>query len=83
MKGKCVMNKLMLTGRIVRDPEVKAIGDNNMVAKFTIAVNRSYKDKDGNDVFVSEYYYEDADDTYWTARFGIQLPSDHEQTHHL
>lgn len=42
------MNKLVLVGRIVRDPEVKAIGDNNMVAKFTIAVNRSYKDKDGN-----------------------------------
>lgn len=42
------MNKLILTGRMVRDPEVKAIGDNNMVAKFTIAVNRNYKDKDGN-----------------------------------
>lgn len=42
------MNKLVLVGRIVRDPEVKAIGDNNMVAKFTIAVNRNYKDKDGN-----------------------------------
>lgn len=42
------MNKLVLVGRIVRDPEVKAIGDNNMVAKFTIAVNRNYKDKEGN-----------------------------------
>ena len=42
------MNKLILTGRMVRDPEIKAIGDNNMVAKFTIAVNRNYKDKDGN-----------------------------------
>lgn len=41
------MNKLILVGRIVRDPEVKAIGDNNMVAKFTVAVNRNYKDKDG------------------------------------
>ena len=42
------MNQLNLVGRIVRDPEVKAIGDNNMVAKFTVAVNRNYKDKDGN-----------------------------------
>ena len=42
------MNKLILTGRLCKDPEVKAIGDNNMVAKFTIAVNRNYKDKDGN-----------------------------------
>lgn len=40
------MNKLIITGRICRDPEVKAIGDNNMVAKFTIAVNRNYKDKE-------------------------------------
>ena len=42
------MNKLILTGRLTKDPEVKAIGDNNMVTKFTIAVNRNYKDKDGN-----------------------------------
>ena len=42
------MNKLILTGRLCKDPEIKAIGDNNMVAKFTIAVNRNYKDKDGN-----------------------------------
>lgn len=42
------MNKLVLTGRFCKDPEVKAIGENNMVAKFTVAVNRNYKDKDGN-----------------------------------
>ena len=42
------MNKLILTGRLTRDPELKAIGENNMVAKFTVAVNRNYKDKDGN-----------------------------------
>lgn len=42
------MNKLILTGRIVRDPEVKAIGEGKQVAKFTVAVNRNYKDKDGN-----------------------------------
>ena len=42
------MNKLVITGRLTRDPEVKAIGENNMIAKFTVAVNRNYKDKDGN-----------------------------------
>ena len=42
------MNKLVITGRLTRDPEGKAIGENNMVAKFTVAVNRNYKDKDGN-----------------------------------
>ena len=35
------------------DKEIKSLTEKNI-----------YKDKDGNDVFVSEYYYEDADDTY-------------------
>ena len=42
------MNKLVITGRLTRDPEVKALGENEMVAKFKVAVNRNYKDKDGN-----------------------------------
>lgn len=43
-----MLNCLNLVGRLTRDPEIKAIGDNNMVAKFTVAVDRNYKDKDGN-----------------------------------
>ena len=45
-----MLNCLNLVGRLTRDPEIKAIGDNNMVAKFTVAVDRNYKDKDGNKV---------------------------------
>ena len=42
------MNKVILIGRIVRDPEVRYGGANNAVAvaRYTLAVDRKYK-KDG------------------------------------
>lgn len=40
------MNKLIISGRLTRDPELKALSGDNMVAKFTVAVNRPYKDKE-------------------------------------
>lgn len=41
------MNKVILIGRIVRDPEVRYGGANNTaVARYTLAVDRKYK-KDG------------------------------------
>lgn len=41
------MNKVVLMGRCVRDPEVRYGGANNtVVAKYTMAVDRKYK-KDG------------------------------------
>ena len=43
-----MLNCLNLVGRLTKDPELKALGDNNVVAKFTVAVDRNYKDKDGN-----------------------------------
>ena len=45
-----MLNCLNLVGRLTKDPELKALGDNNVVAKFTVAVDRNYKDKDGNKV---------------------------------
>lgn len=36
------MNKVMLTGRLVRDPELKAHGENK-VTKFSLAVTRQFK----------------------------------------
>lgn len=41
------MNKVDLIGRIVRTPEVKEIGNDNKVASFTIAVDRKFKNKNG------------------------------------
>ncbi len=41
------LNTVALAGRLTRDPEVKSIGDNRMVAKMGLAINRTWKDKDG------------------------------------
>lgn len=40
------MNKVELVGRLVRDPDVKA--GSTTVARFTVAAQRTFKDKDGN-----------------------------------
>jgi single-strand DNA-binding protein len=44
------MNKSILVGRLTRDPEVRySQGENaNVVARFTIAVNRRFKNNEGN-----------------------------------
>ena len=42
------MNKVILQGRLTKDPEIKYTGsDNRASARFTIAVNRTFKNKDG------------------------------------
>ena len=40
------MNRVILTGRLTKDPEMRD-GGNTKVAKFTVAVQRNFKDKDG------------------------------------
>lgn len=42
------MNKAILVARLVRDPEVKALNNGTTVAKFTVAVDRRFKNKEGN-----------------------------------
>lgn len=42
------MNNVSLTGRITKDPELKTTPNGNSYLMFTIAVDRGYKDKDGN-----------------------------------
>ncbi|EGT4141213.1 single-stranded DNA-binding protein [Clostridium perfringens] len=42
------MNKIVLGGRLVKEPELKFLdGDGKAVARFTIAVSRKIKGKDG------------------------------------
>lgn len=41
------MNHINLVGRICRTPEIKEIGNDNKVASFTIAVDRKFKNKNG------------------------------------
>lgn len=41
------VNKVILLGRLGKDPELSYIPSGQSVAKFTMATNRSYKDKSG------------------------------------
>jgi single-strand DNA-binding protein len=43
------MNKFIFTGRLTADPEIKMFEWGN-VATFSVAVDRSYKDKQGNKI---------------------------------
>lgn len=42
------MNNVQLTGRLTADPELKATNSGVEVVSFMIAVDRGFKDKDGN-----------------------------------
>jgi single-strand DNA-binding protein len=41
------LNKAFLYGNLTRDPELRALPSGAQVASFSIATNRTYKDKDG------------------------------------
>ncbi|WP_026754261.1 single-stranded DNA-binding protein [Sediminibacter sp. Hel_I_10] len=43
-------NKVQLIGRLGQDPEIVSFQDGNKMAKFSIATDDSYKDKNGNKV---------------------------------
>ncbi|HIC31784.1 MAG TPA: single-stranded DNA-binding protein [Flavobacteriaceae bacterium] len=43
-------NKVQLIGRLGQDPEIITFNDGNKMAKFSLATDDSYKDKDGNKV---------------------------------
>ena len=42
------MNKVILIGRVTKDVELKTTTTGKSVASFTLAVNRDYKNADGN-----------------------------------
>jgi single-strand DNA-binding protein len=42
------VNKVILIGNLGKDPELKHTASGSAVAKFTLATNDRYKDKDGN-----------------------------------
>lgn len=47
------MNKVLLTGNIVRDPEYRSTQTGTPVCNFTVAVNRKFKDSSGT--YPSDY----------------------------
>ena len=42
-----MMNRTVLVGRLTKDPELKVSASGISVATFTLAVNRTFKDKNG------------------------------------
>ena len=44
-----MINKVILMGRLVADPELKQTASNIAVCKFTIAINRPFVPKDGGE----------------------------------
>lgn len=54
-----MLNQTVIVGRIVKDPEVKELENGKKVSNITLAVPRSYKNKDG------EYETDFIDCTLW------------------
>ncbi len=42
------MNKILLVGRLTKDPEVRSTSAGFQTANFTVAVSRNFKNKEGN-----------------------------------
>ncbi len=42
-----MVNNVTLLGRITRDPEIKTVGSGSSVCNFTLAVNRNFKNQQG------------------------------------
>jgi len=50
------LNKAFIIGNLTRDPELKALPSGTKVASFSLATNRSYKDKDGNRKDMADFH---------------------------
>ena len=50
------VNKVILIGNVGKDPEVKQLENNVSVARFTLATNESYKNRDGQRVDQTEWH---------------------------
>lgn len=50
------VNKVILVGRLGKDPEVRFTNGGNAVASFSLATDESYKDKSGEKVKKTEWH---------------------------
>ncbi len=50
------VNKAIIIGNLVRDPEQKALPSGIAVTNFSVATNRVYKDRDGNRQESADYH---------------------------
>ena len=71
-----MMNVICLTGRLVRDPELKTTTSGANVVSFTVAVERNVKGRDGNretDFFDVAAWNKTADFVYKYFRKGAMI----------
>lgn len=50
------LNKVLIYGNLTRDPELRALPSGQQVATFSVATNRTYKDKEGNKKEMNEFH---------------------------
>ncbi|UTW66555.1 single-stranded DNA-binding protein [bacterium SCSIO 12643] len=50
-------NKVQLIGRLGQDPEVKTLENGNKLARFSMATNESYKNKNGEKVDKTQWHH--------------------------
>lgn len=50
------VNKVILVGNVGRDPEVRRLESNRVVANFSLATKESYRDKQGNRQELTEWH---------------------------
>lgn len=50
------LNKVMLIGRVTKDPEVRALQNGQSVATFSVATNRQWKDAQGQKQEKAEFH---------------------------
>ncbi|MEY2925244.1 MAG: hypothetical protein RLZZ337_1794 [Bacteroidota bacterium] len=51
-----MINKVILVGHLGKDPEVKYLDQNRVVANVTLATNERYMDRNGNRVETTEWH---------------------------
>ncbi|MBQ9601166.1 MAG: single-stranded DNA-binding protein [Neisseriaceae bacterium] len=50
------VNKVILIGRLGKDPEMRYTATNDAIARFSIATSEKYKDKQGNPIDKTEWH---------------------------
>ena len=50
------VNKVILIGNLGKDPEVRYLDNNKVVANLTLATTENYKDRNGNKVENTEWH---------------------------
>ena len=50
------LNKVMIIGRLTRDPELKSLSSGTVIVNFSVATNRTWRDKSGQKQEGVEYH---------------------------